>query len=140
MWPARYSSGGRTSSTVTSPASGRGAGARFPRRPPSRRALEVLAGDLLDLGEARLGEPAQREEEPADLVVREAVLDVEALLLRVDEARGAEHLQVLREALATEIAACSASASTVRGPWQSRSSSSSRLGAETAFPSRASCS
>ena len=58
--------------------------------------LEVLARDLVDLGEPRFREPAQRDEEPADLVVREAVLDVEALLLRVDESRGAQHLQVLR--------------------------------------------
>ena len=57
--------------------------------------LEVLARDLLDLGEARLGEPAQREEEGADFVASQAVLDVETLLLGLYESRSAEHLQVL---------------------------------------------
>jgi hypothetical protein len=95
MWPARNSSTGRTSSTVTSPRLTRRESSSL--RPPARRAaLEVGAGDLLDLGEARLGEAAQRDEEPAHLVVGEAVLDVEALLLGLDEPRRPEHLQVLR--------------------------------------------
>jgi len=58
--------------------------------------FEVLARDLIDLGESRLREPPEREEEAADLVVREAVLDVQALLLCVDESSGAQHLEVLR--------------------------------------------
>ena len=57
---------------------------------------EVLATHLLDLGEARLGQPPQSEKELADLLVRQPVLDVEALLLRFDQARPAQDLQVLR--------------------------------------------
>jgi hypothetical protein len=57
--------------------------------------LEVLAGELLELGEACLREPAQHDEEAADLVISDAVFDEEALLLGVDQPSGAQHLKVL---------------------------------------------
>src|SRR5262249_57963778 len=39
--------------------------------------LEVLAGDLVDLGQARFGEAAQGEEELADVLARESALEPE---------------------------------------------------------------
>ena len=58
--------------------------------------LEVLARHALDLREPRPRERAQRDEEVRDLLVGQPVLDVEALLLRLDEPRRAQDLEVLR--------------------------------------------
>jgi hypothetical protein len=57
--------------------------------------VQILTRNLVDLRESRLGEPTQREEELADLVVREPVLDVEPPFLCIDLSSRAEHLQVL---------------------------------------------
>ena len=58
--------------------------------------LEVLARHALDFGEPRPGQRSQRDEEVCDLLVREPVLHIEALLPGVDQACGAQDLQVLR--------------------------------------------
>ena len=57
--------------------------------------FEKLPRDLLDFREPGFGQPAQRMEEAADVLIRETVLDVQALLLGVDEACGPEDLKVL---------------------------------------------
>src|SRR5262249_38510266 len=58
--------------------------------------LEVLPRDLIDLRKTSLRQSAQGDEEPADLVVGESVLDVQTLLLGVDEPSSPQHAQVLR--------------------------------------------
>jgi len=56
--------------------------------------LEVVAHDLVDLGEPGPSERAERAEEPADLVAREPVVNARALLAGLHEAAPAEHLEL----------------------------------------------
>jgi hypothetical protein len=57
--------------------------------------LEIGLCDLPDLGEPGLGQLSQCVEEQADLIVRQPVLDKEALLLGFDEPGGTQDPQVL---------------------------------------------
>ena len=52
---------------------------------------------MLDLGESRLGEVAERLKELANVIVGEAIRDGEAVLYGFHEPRGAKNLEVLRD-------------------------------------------
>jgi hypothetical protein len=83
--------------------------------------LEIGLCDLPDLGEPGLGQLSQCVEEQADLIVRQPVLDKEALLLGFDEPGGTQDPQVLGCVCYGYVSACSASAPTVRGSFLANS-------------------
>ena len=100
---------------------------------------QEVPGGLGHLGEARLGDLPDRPQQVGHRGVGQAVGDEEPLLAGLDQPGAAEHLR-WAEVLASVMSASRASASTVRGPCESSSTSSTRWALASAFPRRANCS
>ena len=97
---------------------------------------EVVPHDLVHIGEAGAGQVAQR----GHLVAGQPVVDLGGFPLRVSTKPAWRRTCKWAEVFVTPIPVTSASASTLRSPWASTSSSSIRLGLATALAARANCS
>ena len=96
MWPASNSSFGRTSMTVTAPLRMRRSSSSSSTASNSAALREIVLADALDLGESRVRQRPQLQDESDDLRVRQPIRDVRAGLLRLDQSRAAQHLEVVR--------------------------------------------
>ena len=137
--PARNSSRGRTSRTVTSP--------RCARRRSSSEAIASIPSRAPKYSRVTCSISASRDS--ASIRTATNTLDTCSSARRystynpffsLSTSRAARSTRRCCDAFATDKPASSASASTVRGPWQRRSSNSMRLGAENPLAMRASCS